>query len=69
MCCVTCLFSDYSLSGHGLTGTRCHRGIKEQYLAIKSNTDYWSVPATEEVPEPYLCAEYQCRIPGTGYRG
>jgi hypothetical protein len=24
---------------------------------------------TEEVPETYLCNEYQRRVPGTGYRG
>ncbi len=68
-CCVTCLFSDYSPGGHGLTGIRCHRGAKDQYLAVRSKLDYWSVPVTEEVPETYLCGEYQRRIPGTGYRG
>ena len=69
MCCVTCLFSDYSPGGHGLTGIRCHRGAKDQYLGVRSKADYWSVPVTEEVPETYLCEEYQRRIPGTGYRG
>jgi hypothetical protein len=24
---------------------------------------------TEDVPETYLCGEYQRRVPGTGYRG
>jgi hypothetical protein len=69
VCCVTCLFSDYSPGGHGLTGIRCHRGAKEQYLAVRSKAEYWPVPVTEEVPETYLCEEYQRRIPGTGYRG
>jgi len=69
VCCVTCLFSDYSPGGHGLTGMRCHRGSKEQYLAVRSKADYWPVPVTEEVPETYLCSEYQRRVPGTGYRG
>ena len=69
VCCVTCLFSDYSPGGHGLTGIRCHRGAKEQYLAVRSKADYWSVPVTEEVPETYLCEVYQRRVPGTGYRG
>ncbi len=69
VCCVTCLFSDYSPGRHGLTGIRCHRGAREQYLAVRSKSDYWSVPVTEEVPETYLCGEYQRRIPGTGYRG
>ena len=69
VCCVTCLFSDYSPGGHGLTGIRCHRGAKDQYLAVRSKADYWPVPVTEEVPETYLCPEYRRRIPGTGYRG
>lgn len=68
-CCVTCLFSDYSPGGHGLMGMSCHRDAKQQYLAVKSKADYWSVPVTEEVMETYLCPEYQRRIPGTGYRG
>jgi hypothetical protein len=69
VCCRTCLFSDYSPGGHGLTGMRCHREARDQYLAVRSKADYWLVPVTEEVPETYLCAEYQRRIPGTGYRG
>jgi hypothetical protein len=68
-CCVTCLFSDYSPGGRGITGIRCHREAKDQYLAVRSKADYWHVPVTEEVPETYLCAEYRRRIPGTGYRG
>jgi hypothetical protein len=69
VCCVTCLYSDYSPGGHGLMGMRCHRGAKEQYLAVRSKLDYWSVPVTEDVMETYLCPEYERRIPGTGYRG
>jgi hypothetical protein len=69
ICCVTCLYSDYSPAGHGLAGMRCHRDAKEQYLAVRSKRDYWSVPVTEDVLETYLCQEYQRRIPGTGYRG
>jgi hypothetical protein len=69
VCCVTCLFSDYSPGGHGMTGIRCHRGTKEQYLAVRSKADYWPDPVTEEVLEIYLCDEFQRRIPGTGYRG
>jgi hypothetical protein len=65
----SCLFSDYSPAGHGLTGIRCHRGAKQLYLAVRSKPDYWHVPLTEAVPETYVCNEYQRRIPGTGYRG
>ncbi len=68
-CCLTCLFSDYSPGGHSLMGMRCHRDAKQQYLAVRSKNDYWSVPVTEEVMETYLCPEYQRRVPGTGYRG
>ncbi len=68
-CCVTCLFSDYSPGGHGLMGIRCHRDARDQYLSVRSKTEYWSVPVTEEVPEIYLCDQYQQRVPGTGYRG
>jgi hypothetical protein len=68
-CCVTCLYSDYSPGGHGLMGIRCHRDARDQYLNIRSKADYWPVPVTEEVPETYLCDQYQPRIPGTGYRG
>jgi len=68
-CCVTCLYSDYSPAGHGLMGMFCHRGAKEQYLAVKSKADYWAVPVTEEVVETYLCEDYVRRVAGTGYRG
>jgi hypothetical protein len=69
VCCVTCLYSDYSPGGHGLMGMSCHRDAKDQYLAVRSKADYWHVPVTEDVPETYLCEEYKRRIPGTGYRG
>lgn len=69
VCCLTCLYSDYSPAGHGVTSIRCHREAKDQYLAVRSKHDYWPVPVTEEVPETYLCADYQRRVPGTGYRG
>lgn len=67
--CITCLFSDYSPYGHGLTGMWCHRDAKDQYLAVRTKDDYFEVPVTEQVPETYLCADYTHRIPGTGYRG
>jgi hypothetical protein len=57
VCCVTCLYSDYSPAGHGLTGMQCHRGAKAQYLAVKTKLDYWSVPVTEDVMETYLCPD------------
>lgn len=69
VCCLTCQYSDYSPGGNGLTGMRCHRDAKEQYLAVRSKGDYWDVPVTESVPEFYLCPEYEPRVAGTGYRG
>ena len=69
VCCFTCLYADYSPSGHGLSGMACHRDAKEQYLAVRSKRDYWDVPVTEEVLETYVCPEYVARIAGTGYRG
>jgi Family of unknown function (DUF6304) len=68
-CCWSCLYSDYSPGGHGLSGMDCHRGAKAQYLAVTSKQDYWAVPRIEEVLETHLCPEYQKRVPGTGYRG
>jgi hypothetical protein len=47
----------------------CHRGVKEQYLAVRSKADYWSVPVTEKVMETHLRPEYERHVPGTGYRG
>jgi hypothetical protein len=67
--CITCLYGDYSPDGHGLSGMRCHRDAKEQYLTVRSAADYWRVPVTEEVLETYLCPEYERRVPGTGLRG
>lgn len=69
VCCLTCQFSDYWPGGHGLMGMRCHRDARTQYLAVRSKAEYWPVPVTEEVPETYLCPDYETRVPGTGYRG
>jgi hypothetical protein len=64
--CITCRYGGYSPDGHALTGMRCHRDAKEQYLAVRSAEDYWHVPVTEEVLETYLCPEYERRLPGVG---
>jgi hypothetical protein len=68
-CCLTCGLSDYSPAGQGMMGMRCHRDARDQYRAVASKADYWSVPVTEEVPEFYRCEMYEPRSPGTGYRG
>jgi hypothetical protein len=67
--CVTCLYSDYSPGGHGLTGMSCHRASAERYLAVRSKAEYWGVPITEEVMESHRCEGWTRRIAGTGYRG
>lgn len=66
VCCVTCLFSDYSPGGHGLMGMSCHRGAKEQYLAVRSKADYWSVPVTEDVMETHLLRGLRAAGAGNG---
>ncbi|MGW4531037.1 DUF6304 family protein [Nocardia sp. NPDC004340] len=69
VCCYTCLYADYSPVSGPIMGMRCYREAKEQYLAVRTEPDIWNVPATEAVPETYLCSQYRVRIPGTGYRG
>jgi Family of unknown function (DUF6304) len=68
-CCLTCRLSDYSPYGTGLTGMRCHRDARAQYLAVRGKADYVAVPLTEDVPEFYCCPQWEPRVPGTGYRG
>jgi uncharacterized protein DUF6304 len=76
-CCVTCLLSDYSpYGGHGiLTHMACYRKARAAYLAApkffdaKGKLEFANIAVTEYVPEPYVCDEYEHRVPGTGYRG
>jgi hypothetical protein len=70
--CINCLYSDYSPYGHGLFGyLMCFRNLKEEYLRVTSKDEFWSVHGREDrlVQETYICAEFQRRVPGTGYRG
>ncbi len=71
-CCFGCLYSDYSVYGHGLFGHMlCFRNFKEDYLAVKDKDDYLKIMnnTTIIVQEIYLCSEFKKRIPKTGYRG
>lgn len=72
-CCFTCLWSDYFPGGGPMTGMRCHRGVPQQYLAVRSKADYWEVAVTELVPDFHWCDGYdRRRLPGRdriGYRG
>ena len=70
--CINCLYSDYSLYGHGLFGCMmCFRNLKADYLKVTTKKDFWSVHGRQDrfVQETYLCPEFERRIPGTGYRG
>ena len=49
------------------TGTL--RDNRDQYLAVRGKLDYRAVPVTEDVPEFYVCDEFEARRPGTEYRG
>lgn len=70
--CITCAFSDYSPYGHGLFGSLvCFREAKEAYRAVNSKAallEIWS-ECSGDVQETFLCAEYERRRPGAGYRG
>lgn len=68
-CCLTCGLSDYWPAGQNLMGMRCHRDAREQYLSVQFKWDCFTVPVTEEVPEFYVCEQFEPRKPGTGYRG
>lgn len=67
-----CLYSDYSVYGHGLFGNMlCFRNIKVNYLSVKNKDEFIDIQDLSErmVQETYLCADFRLRIPGTGYRG
>ena len=71
-CCFGCLYSDYSVAGHGLFGNMmCYRNTKEEYLAVKNKSEYMEImkKVTEDVQEIHLCLEFKKRVSGTGYRG
>ena len=71
-CCFNCAFSDYSPAGSGLFGgLACFRDNKEQYLKVENKRDLFQIweTMTDWVQETYLCAEFEKRVAGTGYRG
>lgn len=70
--CFNCLYSDYHPVGNGLFGgLMCFKNIKQEYLQVKSKSDLFLIDNKYDrhVQETYLCAEFQRRIAGTGYRG
>jgi hypothetical protein len=55
---------------HGdLLPPRCQGAVPRRAIQARLLECAGDVPVTEDVPETYLCEEYQRRIPGTGYRG
>jgi len=71
-CCFNCASSDYFPAGYGLFGgLACFRDNKQQYLKVENKSDLFQIweTMTELVQETYLCAEFEKRIAGTGYRG
>lgn len=70
--CINCLYSDYSVYGHGLFGDMlCFRNAKAEYLKVRTKLQYMTMPVGPErdVQETFLCSEFERRVPGTGYRG
>jgi hypothetical protein len=70
--CYKCLYSDYSVYGHGLFGNMmCFRNAKEEYLSVRNKSDFMDIQDLYEsiVQETHLCADFRLRVPGTGYRG
>ena len=71
-CCFNCAFSDYYPAGSGLFGSlACFRDNKQQYRKVENKRDLFQIweTMTEWVQETYLCAEFEKRVAGTGYRG
>lgn len=56
MACLACAWADYSPTGHGLTGMRCHRDAGA--TGVRPTTG-----VTEEVLETYLCGSFRRRSP------
>lgn len=70
--CITCGLSDYWPAGHGLFGSMmCFRQKKEAYRAVATKGDLFAISGdgVVSVQETDLCAEYEGRRAGTGYRG
>lgn len=70
-CCYGCSFADYSVYGQGFFGTMlCFRNIKKEYLQVADKEQYMEIMDNHDrlVQETYLCADFQERVKGTGYR-
>jgi hypothetical protein len=70
--CYGCGLSDYSPGGQDLFGTlMCFRDANDDYRRVQTKWDLFALSprVTEAVQETHVCAEWERRKPGTGYRG
>ncbi len=70
--CINCQFADYSPYGHGsFASLMCFKNNKAAYQAVTSKSAFLEIHDDYDrlVQETYLCDEFMCRRPGTGYRG
>jgi hypothetical protein len=70
--CITCQFSDYHPVGHGLFGgLACFRDAKAEYLSVSDKQGLFAIwdRRSALVQETFVCAEFEPRPPGSGYRG
>lgn len=70
--CFGCAFSDYNPIGAGNFGClACFRDCKDAYRAIGGKAELFALwdSRTEFVQETHVCAQFERRKPGTGYRG
>ena len=70
--CFGCLYSDYSIYGHGALGSMmCFVRQKGEYIKVKNKSEYESnlTDDYDIVQEIFLCDKFQARRKGTGYRG
>jgi hypothetical protein len=68
----TCGLSDYSPSGQQLFGDLgCFRGVSAAYRKVASKWEMFALwpSLTESVQETHVCAEWEARPAGRGYRG
>jgi hypothetical protein len=67
-CCLTCQWSAYQMYTVVLFGMNCNRDARVEHLAAMENGKKQvvaAVPASEWVPESYLCASYEVKNPPT----
>lgn len=72
LCCFTCGLSDYNPLGQGMSGSlACFRDIAPSYRRATTKWEIFDLwpSKTEQVRETHLCASWEVRPRGRGYRG